>query len=62
MSRPALSLHRVIYDPTLKAFCAEAQILDASGVHRRPCQWPGPISAGFERIARGLRDAATGQQ
>lgn len=53
-----LSLHRVAYDPITSAFRAEAQYLDATGIHRRPIVWHGPTTAGFARIARGLRDAA----
>ncbi|WP_224816264.1 hypothetical protein [Hasllibacter sp. MH4015] len=60
MSTQALSLHRVAYDPEMSAFRAEAQILDASGIHRRPILWRGPTTADFKRIARGLRDAALG--
>lgn len=58
MSAPCLSLHRVAYDPDAAAFRAEAQYLDATGIRRRPVQWRGPCTAGFRRIARGLRDAA----
>ncbi len=58
MSTPCLSLHRVAYDPTAAAFRAEAQIVDARGIHRRPILWRGPTTAEFKRIASGLRDAA----
>ena len=58
MSSPCMSLHRVAYDPEAKLFRAEAQILDVTGVQRRPCTWPGPFTAEFSRIAAGLRDAA----
>jgi hypothetical protein len=58
MSTPCLSLHRVAYDPEAHAFRAEAQILDTTGIHRRPILWRGPTTAEFGRIARGLRDAA----
>jgi hypothetical protein len=58
MSTPCLSLHRVAYDPEAAAFCAEVQYLDATGIRRRNVQLRAPIHAGFERITRGLRDAA----
>ena len=57
MSIPCLSLHRVAYDTHARAFLAEAQILDGSGICRRPVQWHGPATAEFARIASGLRDA-----
>ncbi|GAB5449464.1 hypothetical protein [Gymnodinialimonas sp.] len=58
MSTPCLSLHRVAYDPDAAAFRAEAQFVNATGVHRRGIMWRGPFTAEFPRIARGLRDAA----
>lgn len=58
MSTACLSLHRVAYDPAACAFRAEAQFVDAHGIHRRGVQWHGPTTADFTRIARGLRDAA----
>lgn len=58
MSPNCLSLHRVAYDPDAAAFRAEAQFVDAAGVHRRPILWRGPTTSDFNRIARGLRDAA----
>jgi hypothetical protein len=60
MSIPCLSLHRVAYDARARAFLAEAQILDPTGIHRRPVTWHGPATAEFERIASGLRDAVIG--
>ncbi|MEX3017740.1 hypothetical protein [Gymnodinialimonas hymeniacidonis] len=58
MSTPCLSLHRVAYDPEASAFRAEVQYLDASGIRRRVVQVRAPLTAGFQRITRGLRDAA----
>lgn len=55
-----LSLHRVAYDPEFACYRAEAQLLDFSGVIRRPCRWGGPLNADFPAISRGLRDAALG--
>ncbi len=58
MSTPCLSLHRVAYDPEASAFRAEVQYLDATGIHRRVVQLRAPLTAEFQRITRGLRDAA----
>lgn len=58
MSTQYLSLHRVAYDPSVGAFRAEAQFVDARGIHRRGVLWRGPTTAEFTRIARGLSDAA----
>lgn len=58
MSTPCLSLHRVAYDPEAAAFRAEVQYLDATGVRRRTVELRAPMTAGFQRITRGLRDAA----
>ena len=58
MSTQCLSLHRVAYDPEAAAFKAEAQYLDATGIHRRVVMLRAPMTAGFQRITRGLRDAA----
>jgi hypothetical protein len=58
MSSPCLSLHRVAYDPHAAAFRAEVQYLDATGIRRRIVQVRVPLTAGFHRIASGLRDAA----
>lgn len=57
MSTPCLSLHRVTYDPQARAFLAEAQFLDATGIRRRTVRWCGPLTADFGRIAGALRDA-----
>ncbi len=62
MSTPCLSLHRVAYDPHAHAFLAEAQILDVTGIRRRPVQWRGPVTAEFARIASGLRDAVLAER
>ncbi|MEJ6390291.1 hypothetical protein [Gymnodinialimonas ulvae] len=58
MSSRCLSLHRVAYDPDAAAFRAEVQYLDATGICRRVVQVRVPLTAGFHRIASGLRDAA----
>lgn len=58
MSANCLSLHRVAYDAHACAFRAEAQYVDAKGIHRRGVEWRGPFTAEFTRIAGGLRDAA----
>ncbi|MEJ6392863.1 hypothetical protein V8J82_06340 [Gymnodinialimonas sp. 2305UL16-5] len=58
MPTPCLSLHRIAYDPVALAFLAEAQFLDTTGVRRRRITWRGPVTAEFQRIASGLRDAA----
>ncbi|QXT40228.1 hypothetical protein [Gymnodinialimonas ceratoperidinii] len=59
MSINCLSLHRVAYDTAARAFCAEAQYVNASGVQRRRVHWRGPFTAEFQRIAGGLQDAAS---
>lgn len=58
MSAHCLSLHRVAYDTTAAVFRAEAQFVNATGIQRRRVVWPGPFTAEFAHIARGLRDAA----
>lgn len=58
MTYPCLSLHRVSYDDLTRSFCAEAQYVDALGIHRLLVHWHGPLTAEFNRIASGLRDAA----
>lgn len=58
MSTHCLSLHGVAYDPDARAFRAEAQFVNASGIQRRGVVWHGPTTAEFTRIARGLSDAA----
>lgn len=57
MPTPCLSLHRVAYDTEARAFVAEVQFLDMTGICRRSVEWRGPITAEFARIAGGLRDA-----
>jgi hypothetical protein len=58
MSINCLSLHRVVYDTAARAFSAEAQYVDASGIQRRRVHWRGPCTAEFKRIAGGLHRAA----
>ncbi|WP_341862920.1 hypothetical protein [Gymnodinialimonas sp. 57CJ19] len=58
MTINCLSLHRVAYDAATRAFHAEAQYVDATGIKRRGVVWHGPLTAEFKRITGGLRDAA----
>ncbi|UWQ95553.1 hypothetical protein K3728_18145 [Rhodobacteraceae bacterium M385] len=58
MTTNCLSLHRVAYDAAARAFHAEVQYVNATGIQRRGVVWHGPLTAEFKRITGGLRDAA----